>query len=278
MTMVVAEQRYSSEQRLVHDDLAYRFLPPSLKFVMRLAEWRPLEKALIKAAEQTAVGIWGSMLCRKRYIDDKNLEALRAGNEVVVILGVGLDTRAYRLPELANIPVFEIDLPENIDYKRKKIEDILGGMPAHVHLVPVDFETQDLESVLTAHGYERERKTFFVWEGVTQYLTEEGVRDTFQFLAKAAIGSRLVFTYLRKDFLDGDNFYGAETAYRRFKLKEKVWKFGLNPADVPALLGEYGWREIEQMGPQEFTRHYIEPTGRTLLVSEIERSVYAEKV
>jgi methyltransferase (TIGR00027 family) len=277
MTMVVVEQHHGGEQRLVHDDVAHRFLPPSLKLVTRLARWRPLANLLIKAAEQTATGIWGSMLCRKRYIDDKNLEALRAGNEVVVILGAGLDTRAYRLPELVGVPVFELDLPENIDYKRKKVVESFGEVPAHVHLVPIDFEAQDLGSVLAEHGYEPERKTFFVWEGVTQYLSEAGVRDTLRFLAQAAPGSRLVFTYLRKDFLDGDELYGARAAYQRFKIEEKVWKFALGPADVPPLLAQYGWSELEQMGPHELTEHYVEPLGRTLAVSEIERTVYAEK-
>ncbi|MGK4002168.1 SAM-dependent methyltransferase [Sorangium sp. So ce1036] len=277
MTIVVADQRTSPAQRLVHDDLAYRFLPAGLRFMMALTRWRPLEDALMQAAEKTALGIRGSMLCRKRYIDDKTLEALRAGNEVVVLLGAGMDTRAYRIPALANVPVFEVDLPENIEHKRTTLRRVLGGVPESVRLVPIDFETQDLATGLAAHGYDIARRTLFVWEGVTQYLTERGVRETFRFLAGAAAGSRLVFTYVRKDFLDGENFYGAENAYQRFKVKEKVWRFGMAPAAVPTLLAEYGWTELEQMGPREFTERYIEPTGRALLVSEIERSVHAEK-
>jgi hypothetical protein len=43
-------------------------------------------------------------------------------------------------------------------------------------LVPIDVETQDLADVVANHGYWAERPTFFVWEAVTQYLTEAGVR------------------------------------------------------------------------------------------------------
>ena len=60
----------------------------------------------------------------------------------------------------------------------------------------IDVETQDLTDVLANHGYRPERPTFFVWEAVTQYLTEAGVRKTFDFLATAAPGSHLVFTYV----------------------------------------------------------------------------------
>jgi O-methyltransferase involved in polyketide biosynthesis len=113
---------------------------------------------------------------------------------------------------------------------------------------------------------------------VTQYLTDEGVRATFGALAKAASGSRLVFTYVRSDFLDGRCLYGAERAYQECKIKRELWRFGLAPEEVGSLLAEYGWEEIEQMGAAEFHARYVKPTGRALSVSEIERSVHAEKV
>ena len=62
---------------------------------------------------------------------------------------------------------------------------------------------QELGAVLAAHGYPASRRTFFIWEAVTQYLSEDGIRATFNFLAQAAPGSRLAFTYIRKDFIDG---------------------------------------------------------------------------
>lgn len=278
MMIVVAEQRRPAEQRLVHDELALRFLPPSLRLVAKLARWRPIEERLVRATEQTATGLWGSMLCRKRYIDDETVRAVREGCEVVVILGAGLDTRAYRLPQLADVPVLEVDLPENIAYKRKQVERVLGEVPAHVRLVPLDFDAQDLGRALAEHGCAGERRAFFIWEGVTQYLSEAGVRDTMRSLATAAPGSRLAFTYLRKDFLDGEELYGAEAAYRRFKLEERVWKVAFDPADVPAFLAEHGWRELEQLGARELEARYIEPLGRALTVSEIERVALAEKL
>jgi O-methyltransferase involved in polyketide biosynthesis len=47
-------------------------------------------------------------------------------------------------------------------------------------------------------------------EAVTQYLTESGIKSTFDFLSDAASESHLVFTYIRKDFLDGQQMYGCE--------------------------------------------------------------------
>lgn len=275
---IVAVEQYDSEgQPLVQDELAYQFLPASVKFIVRLTRWRPARKLLIKLTEKNGRGLWASFLCRKRYIDDKIHEA-NGAIDAVVILGAGLDTRAYRMAELTKYSVFEVDLPENITYKRARLQEIFGQTPPVVQLVPIDFEHQDLERALVDQGYRTDQKTFFVWEAVTQYLTEEAVRKTFALLAKAAAGSRLVFTYVRQDFIDGVNLYEAPVAYQRFRVDQKLWHFGMDPERVAAFLHEYGWRELEQMGSQEFMARYIKPSGRDLPVSELERSVYAEKL
>ena len=173
---------------------------------------------------------------------------------------------------------YELDLPINIDRKRTRLTKLFGEVPANVTLVPIDFETQDLADILADHGYRPKRPTFFVWEAVTQYLTEPGVRKTFDFLATAAVGSHLVFTYVRKDFLEGTALYGGENAYQEFVVKRQLWHFGMDPDQVAKFLADYGWSETEQMGPQEFTHRYLRPSGRVLPVSEIERSVYARKI
>ena len=69
--------------------------------------------------------------------------------------------------------------------------------------MPIDFDCEGLDTVLAAHGYPAKERTFFVWEAVTQYLTGAGIGAAFDYLATAARGSCLAFTYVRKDFLEG---------------------------------------------------------------------------
>jgi methyltransferase (TIGR00027 family) len=162
-------------------------------------------------------------------------------------------------------------LPENSDRKRAALQRLYGRVPDGVTLVPLDFQTQSLPDVLPLKG-----KTFFVWEAVTQYLGEDAVRSVFRYLSTAAAGSGLVFTYVREDFLSGRAMYGAEAAYKRFVLSQPpLWTFGMDPAKVAGFLAEYGWRLVEDVGPAEFTERYVQPAGRQLAVSEIERSVSA---
>jgi methyltransferase (TIGR00027 family) len=272
MSVVAAEQYYPEGQRLVQDELALQFLPPGLKSLAKLTRWLPARAFMFNLSEKRARGVWGGVLCRKRYIDEKMREAVSAGLDALVILGAGLDTRAYRLAGGDAIPSFEVDLPENIEYKRAKLQRLYGSVPAHVTLVPIDFDNQDLASVLASQGYRTEYKSFFIWEAVTQYLTEEGIRKTFGFLARARAGSRLVFTYIRKDFIDGTTCYGLDILYRAYRVKRQLWLLGLDPQQVAAFLGEYGWKELEQVGSQEYTLRYIKPSGRAIPV-KIERAV-----
>ena len=73
--------------------------------------------------------------------------------DAVVILGAGMDTRGYRLARRSDIPVFEVDLPVNIARKKAAVQRAIGAMPTSVHLVPLDFERDDLFGALTEHGY-----------------------------------------------------------------------------------------------------------------------------
>lgn len=278
MVIVALERPLPKQQRIVDDPFAYQMLPLSMRLMVKACSWKPMRQLFFNLTEKNSPGLWNGFPCRKRYIDDKTVEALTASIQSVVILGAGLDTLAYRIPQLSALRVYEVDLPENIAYKQKQFEDIFGMVPAHVTLVPVNFEDQTLESALKQRGYSFEEPSLFVWEGVTQYLTEASVRATFQTLAKASSGSRLIFTYVLQDFLDGDNTYGLDSLYQRFRVKNPIWHFGLDPYDVAGFIGAYSWKVLEDVGADEFSSRYLKPAGRDEPIIQIERTVYAEKV
>lgn len=276
MVISAVEQHEPPGRRLVDDDLAAAFLPAPLRALVRATGWAPLRRAVIAASERLGPGLWTNLSCRKHYIDDNLRDSLR-DIDAVVVLGAGLDTRAYRLARRSDVPVFEVDQPINVDRKMAVLERVFGTPPATVRLVPVDFERDDLTAVLASHGYDPAARTFFVWEGVTQYLTEAAVRATFGQLSGAAAGSRIDFTYVRADFIDGTNTYGSPALYRRTRQRGELWKSGLSPEGVGDFLADYGWRLIEQAGPDAFVERYVRATGRDLTASQIEWSAYAEK-
>jgi methyltransferase (TIGR00027 family) len=146
-----------------------------------------------------------------------------------------------------------------------------------VTLLPVDFETDNLAERLDHEGFNAGARTVYVWEAVIQYLTEPAVRQTMAYLSGAATGSGLVFTFVRKDFLDGQAMYGAEPVYQDFVVKQGLWKFGLYPEEVAGFFAEFGWRECEQVGPDVYASVTLNrPDGRALR-PRLNVGVYAER-
>ena len=276
MVLAAMEQSEPPGRRLVDDDLAARFLPAPTRWLVTATPPALMRRLMMAAMERDGPGLWANFACRKRYIADKVTEALDSINAVVV-LGAGLDTLAYRLARRSVIPIFEVDQPVNIERKAAAVRRVLGTIPSSVHLVPLDFERDDVLTVLAERGYRADYRAFFIWEAVTQYLTADAVHATLESLRPAASGSRLVFTYVRRDFIDGVNFYGAEQLYRRFRQRQQLWRFGLQPEEVAAFLAGHGWRLVEQLGPEQIVQRYVEPTGRNLTASQVEWSAYADK-
>ncbi|PXY37002.1 hypothetical protein BA062_14990 [Prauserella flavalba] len=258
MTIVAIEQH--EPEPLLRDDLAGRFLPPGARAIAALARVPFVRHAIRSAAERRAPGSWTGVLDRKRFLDDDLTTAVGDGCESVVIPGAGLDDRAYRLPSLAGVPVYEVDLMPNITAKYQRLHALYGTVPPSVTLAPADLTVQDLGDVLAQHGYRPERPTYFLCEALTQYLAEDEVRRMFRFLAGAPLGSRLGLTYIRRDFIDGRHL-----------------RFGLEPETVAEFLAEYGWSVRQDLGGGEFARRYGCPadTGRSR--SELERVVTAQR-
>lgn len=276
MVLAAIEHNEPPQRRLVDDDLAASFLPAGLRTLVAATRVGALRRAVIAASERSGPGLWASLACRKRYIDERLSDPVTE-IDAVVVLGAGMDTRAYRIARHSDMAVFEVDQRLNIDRKTAVVRRVLGAVPPSVHLVAVDFERDELMPALAAHGYNTSARTFFIWEGVTQYLAPEAVRATLGQLAAAAPGSRLVFTYVRQDFIEGTERYGAEAVYRRFRVRSQLWKTGLVPEQVGDLLAEYGWRLVEQAGPSYYRDTYIHPAGRALAASPLEWVVLAER-
>ena len=278
MFQVALEQFFPERQRIIHDAFVYRFMPSSLQRLVNLNRFDFIRRMILNLMERKVPGIRGGILCRKRYIYEKLNDALKNGIQSVVILGAGFDTLAYRVPELASQQVYEVDFPEIMQSKKVLLQRLLGHVPAHVKLVPVDFDSQDLEVVLQQSGYQEIEPAFFIWEGVTQYISETAVRKVFECLRKSAPGSQLVFTYIRKDFIDGEQMHGLKTLYDQTITKNQLWKFGFEPEAIGDFLSQYSWREVEQAGKVEYQKRYLDPANRVLMVMEVERAVYAERI
>ena len=267
--MVVAlwrarESQRSASSRLFEDDLAQGFLDRRFRVALRVSRV-PLVGSLVpwSLIDGHWIGSRGTVAVRTRYIDDALTSALPSGVEQVVILGAGFDSRAYRIPGIGRIRVFEVDHPMTQAEKKRAVARRLGALPPHVEFVPIDFSTQTLDGAMPA-GFRTTARTFFICEGVTHYLSDPDVDTLFRYVARsAAAGSEMVFTYIHRTILDGSaTFDGADKTLTTVRRSGEPYTFGFDPARLPEYLAARDLALIEDVGADEYRARFLAPLGR----------------
>ncbi|MFE4626083.1 class I SAM-dependent methyltransferase [Streptomyces mirabilis] len=174
-------------------------------------------------------------------------DALRShGTPQLVVLGAGLDSRAWRLPELADTDVWEVDHPASQQDKQERLAE--AGTPPvvarSVRFAPVDFATDDLGSALEATGHDASVPTTWLWEGGVPYLTHDEVRATVRAVAdRSAPGSALVLNYQGPSVKASAGRLIARVLNSSVTASEP-WRSLWKPQKMAALLAEYGLRVV----------------------------------
>lgn len=163
----------------------------------------------------------------------------------VVILGAGLDGRAWRMPELAGTAVFEVDHPRSQQDKRRRAA-ALSPPAGKIAFVPVDFTADRLDDSLDAAGHRTDRPTTWIWEGVVPYLTRAETAATLRALAKAsAPGSQLVVHYQAPSLVASLGRPVARAMRRLSRqpdpMAHEPWRSAWTPAAMRELLTGQGY-------------------------------------
>jgi methyltransferase (TIGR00027 family) len=125
---------------------------------------------------------------------DAAMEDYLPGVEQFVELGAGYDTRTAQLGHNRRIRCFEVDLLKVQQMKRELLNQC-GVDTGGLKFVPANFLTDDWLNNLVNAGFDPRKRTFFLWEGVTYYLSREAMEKTFRTIATMASGSVVVFDY-----------------------------------------------------------------------------------
>jgi methyltransferase (TIGR00027 family) len=125
---------------------------------------------------------------------DAAMKRYLPGVEQFVELGAGYDTRTVQLQHDRRIRCFEVDLP-NIQQMKRELLHQCGVDTSGIQFVPANLSTDNWLDNLTRAGFDPGKPTFFLWEGVTYYLSRDAMEKTFRTLATIAPGSVVVFDY-----------------------------------------------------------------------------------
>lgn len=220
------------------DYLAREFI--RLRF--RLALLPGIRPLMEKVYDRRVPGMYLYHQARTRHIDALLASEFAQAPPQLVILGAGLDSRAYRMRDLlGSTRVFEVDEPATGAWKQQCLQR-WGGDARHVTFVPVDFITDPLAMRLIEAGVDPGLRTVFLMEGVSYYLAESALRQTMSVLASAATGSALVFDFIDRDALDHPaRFFGAREFFPYAAQRGEPILFGMAPAQVNEFVGQYGY-------------------------------------
>lgn len=195
---------------------------------------------------------------RSRATEDEVERAVAAGVGQYVILGAGLDSFAYRRPDLLHrLRVFEVDHPASQAWKRARLAEIGVSLPANLTFAPVDFEHQTLRSGLLEAGVDLGAPAIYSWLGVSMYLTLEAIESTLRTLATGASGTRLGMTYNRPLGALSGVGHQTEAALGPMArgMGEPMISF-FEPEEAEALLRRLGFDQIRHFGPAEAVATY----------------------
>lgn len=203
-----------------------------------------------------------NVLSRARYTEDALEEAVRQGVKQYVILGAGMDTFAFRRPEMMDcLEVFEVDHPATQNFKLLRLVELEWEHPEHLHFIPIDFTKENLATALTrSSAYDPNVKSFFSWLGVTMYLTREEIFATLRSITNIAPpGSAVIF-----DYLDTDAFIPEKSSPQMKKKQEGFQKLGekmitgFNPSTLEEDIASLGLSLRENLSPGDIERRYFQ--------------------
>jgi len=254
------ESTKPADQRICYDPLARQFIHPIYYLLIKL---------FAGYGERKAPGTMAFLLARTRYIDDYLETSLENGIDQLVILGAGLDTRAYRYEQqLERVKVFEVDHPATQKEKCNKLLEVFGGLPQHVIYVPLDFNRETLGKLFD-FDYQKVLKTLFIWEGVTHYLTSEAVDSTLKFIRdNSPPGSTLIFDYVFKSALLATRRSGEITRIQRYaRFTGELLTFGIDDNQVVEFLSQRGFGGIRHVTSDDLKRLYFSGTNKERTIS-----------
>ncbi len=236
------------------DYLAEVILPTPARLLLNIA---PLRRTFMQ--KLFPLGIYEYVNARTKVMDYAFLNALKAGYPQIVLLGAGFDTRALRFAaQNRGTKIYELDVPTTQEPKIGIFRKRGLAIPPELVFAPINFDQEDVFTVLTAAGFQDGQQTLFLWEGVSMYLSAQAVNSTLEFIrAHSAPGSRVVFDYIYASVLRQENrLYGEQEIFKTVANAGEGWTFGLEDGEIDPFLSARGFEIIAHYTPTELERHY----------------------
>lgn len=211
--------------------------------------------------------IRASIVARARYIEDLLIEQYKQGISQYVILGAGLDTFAQRNSEIASkLHIFEIDQPNTLLWKQKRLTELGFKIPSSLHFIPVDFTTSTWLRELQKTEFDNNKPAVVVCTGVTLYLTEEAILKTLKQVNSLAAGSTLAMTFnLPLELVDEEDKPLIEMSIKGAQNSGTPMISFFSPNQLLAMARSIGFKEVKTITTKDMEELYFKERVDDLL-------------
>ncbi|MCT3763370.1 class I SAM-dependent methyltransferase [Elizabethkingia anophelis] len=200
-----------------------------------------------------------SVVARSRYIEDIITTEIPKGTDQYVILGSGLDTFAQRNPDITSkIQIFEIDQPDTLAWKQKRLSETRFHIPENLHFVPVNFEKLSWWEQLLKAGFNIHKPAVIACTGVTLYLTRSAIKETLQHMVSLAAGSVVAISfYLPVELLKKEDQPMQEMANKGAQQAGTPFISFFSPEEVIAIAKESGLKNTDLVSTEDIKDLYF---------------------
>jgi methyltransferase (TIGR00027 family) len=219
-----------------------------------------LSAITLPMARKRVPGAYEFLIARTKFFDSIFKRALEDNCPQIVLLGAGYDMRVYRFQDrIRETRIFELDVPTTQRVKRECLTRSNVSIPEHLRFVPINFNREHLGEALFKAGYNRNQKTLFIWEGVTEYLTAEAVDATLDFIKRnSSPGSIVAFSYVYRSVIDGTrDYYGAKEMVRAVTKTGEPYRFGIDEGEIEPFLKDRGFGIVTHFTPGDLEATYL---------------------
>ncbi|MFF9607522.1 class I SAM-dependent methyltransferase [Streptomyces sp. NPDC014684] len=213
--------------------------------------WPSSPPPVDEAARRRRLAVSLSIVIRTKFLDDLLRQASASGVRQVVLLGAGMDSRAFRINWPDGTRLFEVDTAAPLDFKASVLRQERAVAHCERITVAVDLR-EDWPGALAAAGHDPAAPTAWIAEGLLIYLPEEAVELLLaRISAHSAAGSRLGLTLGSRGVIER---FGTEAAPGS---AASMWVSEM-PDDPVSWLARHGW-EAESHTLRERAAAYGRP-------------------
>ena len=185
--------------------------------------------------EETYFSFAGPRVLKFDRIMEKYVDEM----EQVVIPGVGFDLIALQFTKGKEVKVFELDQVKTLDVKIKTLKKA-GIKHDWITYIPVDYSNESWVEKLLGAGFDKTKKTLFLWQSVSLFLEVDIVKETLRKMADLCVdGSIIAQDFYSKAYISGEASKAVKRASRMIE-KREPWIFGIDMSNDPeAAVGSF---------------------------------------